>query len=832
MAKCLNCFINDNLTAVKKILKKFDKNFVNYFGLIAPRYILSQISSTSNDLDYIIQFKIIDEASCICEENANILKDLYLKIDENQNIHNNPENDNVQEIQVDFMQQYEELLMCIREIDEIIDFKIQYKEWFSFIKKGNKLVKNNPSLLENDIFNPLLSSTNYRDSLIEKFLSTEKAFYEIENVQVSISEQNKRNMYLILVHKFFYNTLLTCLIPTLYFFINNKTEDNKSKPSLNYIFIIILLSLSYISSYFSLFFFKYPRTKTMILISYFLFFAGSLFHILSCNINFNWANSIPRFLYLLISRIFIGIGSMELIGRKYIALYSPKFYLIKISKLYSKINILGYASGPLITCFILLIPKSKDYKGYMHYNEFNCIGWYGMFTSLILLLIHFFYFTRQNDDIFQIIKDEHNLNLAIKTSFHSERDSRKEKANKKLHKRKSKVSSDDIAVIVTKSDLTEGLIPNEDNDDDKNGDKPEIKDNIIVKEKEEDKKENENEKKKEDEKKSEEKQDEILNINQIEEESRKYSVPKKKKKKLDDDELQEKFSQSANSLIRINLGRPRDLSICSNNLDTGLNSSQILSTKQKKMINTIESKLDEYNEKSNFTNINMIPKAIDFLISKEKNTFGYLKQNILVSFLLIFFSNVFKENIILSFSYHLYLKKKASNYEICLYLIIIYLLQLISLFFVLPLKKINILMKKYLVIFMIASIIFISPLLYSPISESKALYFMISTGLSLLCSIITILCSSYLSYLLPPRLILLSTIKAAKLPLFLIEFGKFVGIIIGNLNNTKNYNIIFIFIILVISYVSMIVYFMITNNFRIKVIARIMRKRVFENIGI
>ena len=63
LAKCLNCFINDNLTAVKKILKKFDKNFMDYFGLIAPRYILSQISSSSNDLDYIIQFKIIDDTT-------------------------------------------------------------------------------------------------------------------------------------------------------------------------------------------------------------------------------------------------------------------------------------------------------------------------------------------------------------------------------------------------------------------------------------------------------------------------------------------------------------------------------------------------------------------------------------------------------------------------------------------------------------------------------------------------------------------------------------------------------------------------------------------------
>lgn len=117
---------------------------MDYFGLIAPRYILSQISSSSNDLDYIIQFKIIDEASCVCEENANILKELYLKIEDHPNNNNHDienQNDNIPEIQVDFMQQYKELLMCVREIDEIIDFKIQYKEWFSFVKKGNKLLK-------------------------------------------------------------------------------------------------------------------------------------------------------------------------------------------------------------------------------------------------------------------------------------------------------------------------------------------------------------------------------------------------------------------------------------------------------------------------------------------------------------------------------------------------------------------------------------------------------------------------------------------------------------------------------------------------------------------
>ena len=198
LARCLNCFINDNLTALKKILKKFDKNFKNYFGLITPKYILSQISSSINDLDYIIQFKIIDEASCICEEHANIIKKLYFSLGDNDNINNEEnkksenENNDEEEIKVDFMQLYNDLILCVKEIDEVIEFKTQYKELISFVKKGNKLIKNNPSLLENDIFNPILSSASYKDSLIEKFLSTKEAFNQIEKAQNQISISKKK----------------------------------------------------------------------------------------------------------------------------------------------------------------------------------------------------------------------------------------------------------------------------------------------------------------------------------------------------------------------------------------------------------------------------------------------------------------------------------------------------------------------------------------------------------------------------------------------------------------------------------------------------------------
>ena len=132
---------------------------------------------------------------------------------------------------------------------------------------------------------------------------------------------------------------------------------------------------------------------------------------------------------------------------------------------------------------------------------------------------------------------------------------------------------------------------------------------------------------------------------------------------------------------------------------------------------------------------------------------------------------------------------------------------------------------------MITTIIFISPLLYSPILDSEFLIVLISSGLILLCTIITILISCYLSYLLPPGL-KIYFIRVGKMPLCIIIFGKIIGSLLSAMNLNENYNINSIFIIVLISYGSIIIYLFIKNNFRIKVIARIMRKRVFENIGI
>ena len=81
-----------------------------------------------------------------------------------------------------------------------------------------------------------------------------------------------------------------------------------------------------------------------------------------------------------------------------------------------------------------------------------------------------------------------------------------------------------------------------------------------------------------------------------------------------------------------------------------------------------------------------------------------------------------------------------------------------------------------------ATIIFLSPLLYAPILESNYLILGISSGAILLCTIISILASCYLSYLLPPGWKIFF-IHAGRLPSCLIVFGKVVGILLNLIEN-------------------------------------------------
>lgn len=255
LAKCLNAFINDNMMAIKKILKKFDKNFYNYFGNFGPKYILDNLCMQNSELEYLLQFKIIDETSCIIESNAILLKECFLEtINSNRNV---VEKNN-------FERNYNDIFEFLKDIDELIYFKIQYKEWFYFRKKDS-LITTKSNLYKNIMYNPILFSAYHKDDLMNKFLSRKEEIKEVEEVQLPLSIRNKINIVLIFIHSFFYNTLISGIYPILFLFLEQK-ETIQTR------FSLLIISSTYISSYFSILIyhcFGSKKIKIVYIISYF-----------------------------------------------------------------------------------------------------------------------------------------------------------------------------------------------------------------------------------------------------------------------------------------------------------------------------------------------------------------------------------------------------------------------------------------------------------------------------------------------------------------------------------------------------------------------------------
>ena len=261
-----------------------------------------------------------------------------------------------------------------------------------------------------------------------------------------------------------------------------------------------------------------------------------------------------------------------------------------------------------------------------------------------------------------------------------------------------------------------------------------------------------------------------------------------------------------------------------------MNSTPVLSLQQKKLINKLENKLDEFNEKSNFTNINLIPNNIDELIMKERNKFSYLNINLLIVFSLFFLTSLIKENMIFLFTFKLFETNKMREGLICLILSGIFLFQIISFFFILPLKKINIFIKRYLIIFILATIIFISPLLYTPLLNEGIFVLTISVlGIITFSNIISVLISCYLSYLFPPRW----NYRIGRSPIYVISAGKALGILICLFMKINfEFHFYFVFSLCVLLYGCIFVFLLIYKDFRIKIIARIIRKKALEDKGI
>ena len=813
LAKSLNAFINDIMTAIKKILKKFDKNFSHIYGLITPHLILQLLSKENSEFDYILEFKIIDEISIIAESSTKELKKYF-----SQN------NDDNNEYRIAFIEKYNETLKYIKEIDELIYFKAQYKDWVDYVsgKSGVKSTK----YLENDIFNPILSASYYKDNLLDKFLSTNEAFNEIKNFQKPIHSVNLRNIILILIQVFFYNTLLTCIFPVLYFYLYIcGIEHDDEIDEFWFLNILTFLDVGsiYLAQFLSIFFFydcvSIKQIKFSYTLSYSFILSGSILYILSISSgyrikkeqapkgdysNINVGHYKVRALLLGISRFLVGLGSNPMLGKKYITLYTPKYYLPLISKIYLIIEQLGLIFGPCITILISFI-RIGIYK----YCLFNCIGYYGALGSLILIIFNNFLFTSPKNKNFFVVrnqtKDDVNISTSFSVQFDFEEDDSQDKEfyklQKEAHDRKKAglepTKSDEIHIEINDNQTsTTGIINTSSNtiNDEKEKEEDDINYNKIIE-----------------------------NVGEV----------------LGQDEIAENYY---------------------NNVDTERYSDLDISNEQRDTIKEIEEKLYEYQEKSNFSYINMIPRTLDDIILKEHKTIGYMNRNFILILLLLFFNTFIKQNLIIYSAYYIlfivYKKgqtvivneenvldfsqnKRMDIQIICLLVSSEMILQLLSIFFIMPFYKVNLIFKKNLIIFMFLSVLLMIPLSI-PFLDYIWLYIPLVSFDIFFHKIIEIMLSCYLVYLIPPQW-KYAHIRASSLPIYLMTFAKMSACALCFLcfqdpKNEKNnmikhafkYNQQALTLIATSVYGMFGVFIYKSNNFRVKALARVLRKRAME----
>ena len=757
LAKCLNAFINDIMMAIKKILKKFDKNFASVYGLITPHIILKLLSKDKSELEYILQFKVIDEVSTILESSTLELKRYFDQNNENAN----PDDAKNREA---FMAKYNDTLKYIKDIDELIYFKTQYKDWIDYISK--KKYKKGTKYSENDIFNPILSASYYKDNLLDKFLSTKDAFNEIKNIQRKITLVNKRNIILILTQAFFYNSLLTCIFPVLF-------DTFKSDKTINNIFIFIIVGTTYLGQWCSIFFFyncmSIKKIKLSYLICYSLIFVGSLLYILSF---LNDSNAQLKGLILGGARLLIGLGSNPMMGKKYLTLYTPKYLLPTLSKVYLIIELSGLILGPCITAIFFIMKNPPKFI------SSNCIGYYGALVSVILIIINQIFMISPGDQNFTVIENQTKDDVNISTSKYIgnnnfEDDDEQDKEFYKIQKEKQErktaglepTRSDDVQIEVKENDATKSNVGLGNTASDVN-----LKD------------------------------------------------------EKDDDTNYNKIMEGQNEIVENYI----------NNVDTERYSDVYLSNQQKKEIDQMIDQLYKYQEESNFTYIDMIPRTLDDIILNEQKTFGYMNKNYIIILLLLFSNNLIKENLMIHSAFVIYQFFKNKMIICCLLISAEILLQLLSLFFIMPFYKVNIIFKKNLIIFMIGSIVFMIPLLISGKSYIYAYIPIVSIDI-LIHKIIEVICSSFLVYLIPPQW-KYAHIKASSLPIYLMTLGKiiactfcFFSCITGEIWSISIlYNNLFLILFAFCVYLILGLIIKKSNNFRVKALARILRRKALE----
>lgn len=342
-------FVNLNVTGVRKILKKFDKQLQNAKNPVSFYYLNKHLKRNGSNLVYILQFKIIDETSALIENMAKELEDNFSYLKNKKDLINSLseplllKNLNLESYShIDSSEIVKLVKSKINQIKEQVEqidnannsIRVGVQDWSLIIKNHTKIV--------DDFYAKTPGSGNRRrrtlkdDNDIKEFqkdLLLQKLTPHLKQ-EMKMDSQVRINVWIALTHTFIYTSNCYIVLPT-----NSKyIEELGASPFLSG----LILGMIPLAAIFCTFFYSYWTNnsyKMPLIFSCISFIVGNLLYSL--------ADNYMSFFIMGLGRFLCGVGSARVVNRRYLIEEVPKELLMHFSITYVVLTCLGMATGNL-----------------------------------------------------------------------------------------------------------------------------------------------------------------------------------------------------------------------------------------------------------------------------------------------------------------------------------------------------------------------------------------------------------------------------------------------------------------------------------------------------
>lgn len=378
-------YVNLNVTAIRKILKKFDRHLEVYNPHVAIDYLSKHLKKSNSSLVYILQFKVIDETSAVLEKMINDVEHLLNRINSERKVPSASEEDQEKALQEPFLGGEVVEHSHTRDLDKAIKKKIKkLREKIEKIDNCNNLIrsgievwtliiKSNMRIVDDYFANKEFKNKRLSEAKMENMLEKLAPQMNLEE-EAHLSMQSKINIWIALAHTFLYTMNAYIVQPTNGLFVQ-ELGSNK-------LYSGLIMGMTHFAAIFCTFFYSFwtnTSYKNPLILSCVCFIVG--------NFLYAFADYTLSLFVMGLGRFFIGFASARVVNRRYIIDHVPPSLIMHYSLLYVGLTCLGMAAGPFFALLLLQFFPDEYTFFSLRFNNLTNPGWLCMAIWAVFIFI-------------------------------------------------------------------------------------------------------------------------------------------------------------------------------------------------------------------------------------------------------------------------------------------------------------------------------------------------------------------------------------------------------------------------------------------------------------